>query len=250
MEHKTPLGLNRTGIQMSPIAGATMQEATANTLPTLGDGSSYLDVRQAYADEADTLGSVPVPGTLSGMAHTGVDMITGKRPQVLIDKLGERLAFERGGTRLYDTLLVKCAGLDSPLPSDALADLQQFRDEEAQHMALVAEALVEIGADPTAQTPCADLVGVESMGLVQAMNDPRTNVLQALHVMLDAELVDNAAWEMLIELAEAAGHAKIAEKFAIAQQQEAVHLSRIRQLVSTLTFQDAGLTARAGLTAH
>jgi rubrerythrin len=250
MQQNTPLGLNRTGIQMSPIGSAAMQEATANTPPAVGDGSSYVDVRQAYADEADALGSVPVPGTLSGVAHSGVDMITGKRPQVLIDKLSERLAFERGGVRLYDALLVKCGAPDSPLSNDDIAQLRQFRDEEAEHMALVAEALADIGADPTAQTPCADLVGVESMGLVQAMNDPRTNVLQALHVMLDAELVDNTAWQMLIELARASGHDKIAEKFLIAEQQEAVHLARVRGLLSELTFKDAGLSARAAAVAH
>lgn len=250
MQQNTPLGLNRTGIQMSPIASAAMQEATANTPEALGDGSSYLDVRQAYSDEADALGSVPVPRTLSGVAHSGIDMITGKRPQVLIDKLGERLVFERGGVRLYDALLVKCSAPGSPLSSDDISQLRNFRDEEAQHMALVAEALVDIGADPTAQTPCADLVGVESTGLVQAMNDPRTNVLQALHVMLDAELVDNAAWQMLIELANASGHDEIAQKFLIAEQQEAVHLARLRGLLSELTLRDAGLGARAAAAAH
>lgn len=250
MEQQTPLGLNRTGIQMSPMDSARMREATEALIPTPDDAPSYRDVRQAYAGEAEAFGSVPVPGTLSGMAHTGIDMITGKRPQVLVDKLGERLAFERGGVRLYDTLLVKCATLESPLGSEAIGELTRFRDEEAQHMALVAQALQDLGADPTAQTPCADLVGVESMGLVQAMNDPRSNVVQALHVMLDAELVDNAGWEMLIELATASGHAAIADKFAIARQQEAVHLMRIREWVSRLTFEDAGLGEKAVASAH
>ena len=38
--------------------------------------------------------------------------------------------------------------------------LQSFREQEAQHFELVASALVDLGGDPTAQTPCADLVGI------------------------------------------------------------------------------------------
>jgi hypothetical protein len=34
------------------------------------------------------------------------------------------------------------------------------------------------------------------------------------------------------------------------RDEEAVHLSRIHELVCTLTFQDPGLSARAALTAH
>ena len=142
--------------------------------------------------------------------------------------------------RLYDTLLGKCEAWPDSVPEDALSELRRFRDEEAQHFLLVKEAIEQIGADPTAQTPCADLVGVESMGLVQAMNDPRTNLLQSLHVMLDAELLDNAGWEMLVELARSVGQDDIAKKFEAAMHQEATHLIRLRTLVSELTAADAG----------
>jgi rubrerythrin len=84
-------------------------------------------------------------------------------------------------------------------------------------------------------------VGVESLGLVQAMNDPRTSFLQGLHVMLDAELIDNTGWEMLIELARSAGHEDIAARFGTAAQQEAVHLRTIKTLVGRLTLADAGV---------
>ena len=105
-------------------------------------------------------------------------------------------------------------------------------------MMMVVDAIRQLGADPTAQTPCADLVGVESMGLVQAMNDPRTSLVQSLHVMLDAELLDNAGWEMLIDLANRSGHADIAKQFAVALQQEARHLAHVRALVERLTAEE------------
>lgn len=257
MEARTELGHNRTGIQMSPMDTADMLAgaddiadaiAPTDTDPRLLAAQNRgqladAQLRNSYALEADSLGSVPVPGTLKGVAKSGLDMLTGKRPQVLIDKLGERLAFERGGVRLYDGLLVKCQAMGDELTAEEAASLLRFRDEEAEHFALVAQAIEELGGDPTAQTPCADLVGVESLGLVQAMSDPRTSLLQGLHVMLDAELIDNASWELLVKLARTAGHDAIADRFAIAVQQEAVHLQTLSGLVARLTLVDAGAAA-------
>jgi rubrerythrin len=239
MEQQTTLGRNRTGVQMSPIDAERMQSASEDTTPDESDGREYLRLRQSYQDD-DGLGSVPAPGTMKGVLKSGVDALTGKRPQVFIDKLGERLAFERGGVRLYDTLLAKCEGSAVELPANVLDDLRRFRSEEAQHLHIVTAAIERLGADPTAQTPCADLVGVESMGLVQAMNDPRTNILQSLHVMLDAEVLDNAGWEMLIELADALGHDDIAGDFDVALRQESEHLARVRSLLAEMTMADAG----------
>ncbi|MCH7344615.1 ferritin-like domain-containing protein [Pelomonas sp. CA6] len=256
MEARTELGHNRTGIQMSPVHTAEMlsgANAIADAIaPNAIDagalaaesraGLADAQLRRRYAREADKLGSVPLPGTLSGLAHTGADLLTGRRPQVLMDKLGERLAFERGGVRLYDGLLAKCQADGGDLSAEDVAAIRRFRDEEAQHFALVVQAIESLGGDPTAQTPCADLVGVESQGLVQALNDPRSSVLQALHVVLDAELLDNAGWELLVQLARAAGHDAIADRFAIAVQQEAEHLQTLQALVARLTLADAGAT--------
>lgn len=244
MEQQTSLGFNRTGIEMSPVDAQRMQSpgpklaVEDESRDTVGE--NYRTVRQSYAID-NGLGSVPVPATMKGMVKSGVQIVTGKRPQVFIDKLGERLAFERGGVRLYDTLLGKCEAWPDTVSEDTLAELRRFRDEEAQHLLLVKKAIEQMGADPTAQTPCADLIGVESAGLVQAMNDPRTNVLQSLHVILDAELLDNAGWEMLVELARSVGQDGIAQDFQTARHQEAVHLVRIRTLVAELTTNDAGL---------
>jgi hypothetical protein len=75
------------------------------------------------------------------------------------------------------------------------------------------------------------------------MSDPRTNLLQSLHVILDAELLDNAGWELLIGLARHMGHDDMADRFAQALQQENEHLVFVRQCVEQLTLADAGAMA-------
>jgi rubrerythrin len=230
MKEQPEMGVNRTGIQMSPIDAGELKADVDSLMPvTSGDDSAIADVRSAYILEADKIGSIPMPGTVKGAVSTGVSMLTGNSPQLLLDKLGERLAFERSGTRLYDALITKVTALQqngvSTLPLDRLA---QIRNEEAAHFAMVADAIRGLGGDPTSQTPCADLVGVESMGLMQAVTDPRTTVAQSLHAILVAEMTDNNGWEMLIALAEEQNHDAMAADFTTALQHERDHLQQVQ----------------------
>ncbi len=230
MKEQIPIGMNRTGVQMSPFASKDMQavppQAGAQVPP--GDASAIAEIRRMYIDESDPLGSVPPPATIKGVVTTGVSIITGSQPQLLIDKLGERLAFERTGTRLYEAMLAKAEAIEDADISMRIEDLQKIRDDEARHFSILAHAIESIGGDPTVQTPCADLVGVESLGLLQVVTDPRTTLAQCLHAVLVAEMTDQSGWEMLIALAEDQGQASMATEFNQALAEERLHLAQVR----------------------
>src|SRR5690606_21457866 len=127
------------------------------------------------------VGSVPIPATPKGMLKSAMEKMVGRHPETLINKLGERLAFERSGVRIYESFIEKCEsatndGKDvSPVP---LERLWEFRNQEAQHFRLLKQSIESLGADPTAQTPDADVIGVSSMGLMKAIMDPRTSISQ------------------------------------------------------------------------
>lgn len=242
MAKETKIGANRTGIQMSPKDSKDIIEAARNAMPTSeGDHTSLAMLRSDYIKDAEPVGSMPPPGTLKGALKSGMDVMTGDRPQVLLDKLGERAAFERGGTRLYDGLLSKFDADPHAHGSVSRQTLQHFRDAEARHFQLVCEAVEQLGGDPTAMTPCANLVGVQAMGLWQSMNDPRTTLAQCLSIMLIAELADSAGWELLISLAKSSGHKDLAKRFQKALEEEAEHLTQIRAWVQELTLAEASL---------
>ncbi|KQW50793.1 MULTISPECIES: ferritin-like domain-containing protein [unclassified Roseateles] len=229
---------NRTGTQTAPAKAASMlappcDDRCAFATDNRGELADT-PLRKTYCSDAGRLGSVPLAARRNGASSS-----RGRRPHLLMDKLGERLAFERTGVRLYDALLIKCKAAGSALQHSEISMLRYFRDQEAQHFELLASALEELGGDSTAQTPGGDLVGVEGAGLVQAMNDPRASLAQSLHVMFDAELIDNASWELLIHLTRSAGHAAIAERFEAALRQEAAHLRTLKDLVTRLTLSDA-----------
>jgi len=245
----TTLGRNRTGLAMSPLhaemlTGVTSDEAEdAATAPDPNPETTQIaELRAQYVSQADALGSIPPPTTLKGMAKSGGGAIKNQRMHVFIDKLAERLAYERGGTRLYDAALVKVIALAAGTPVK-LERVKEIRNQEIEHAGILQQAIVDLGADPTAQTPCADLVGVQTMGLMQSVTDPRTSLVQTLSSLLAAELVDVASWELLSRLARDLGQDVLAEKFEHALNQENQHLVTISRWYEALISAESRLVS-------
>jgi ferritin-like metal-binding protein YciE len=235
----TEIGRNRTGLQASPQQSKEMNDVVLPVAAATADASPLNEVRLLYIREADPLGSIPPPATAKGAAKTAAKLLKGERPQVFIDKLAERLAYERGGTRLYDAVIAKFMAHEGELESASLQEVIEIRNEEASHAALIRACIEQLGADPTAQTPSADLVGVATAGFLQAAADPRTTLAQTLQVALAAELVDVASWEMLISMAEQRGQDGMVERFRHALEHETEHVAKVRSWCESLTFIDA-----------
>ena len=264
----TVIGANKTGAAASSKATREMVEASeALTPPQSIDLTMSKAERIRYIEEADSVGSIPPPVTLKGVVTTGIAKMKGANPSILLDKMGERLAYERSGTRLYDALITKYEGLSqvdgesvtAALRMDrkngdggedavfdggsALETLQRIRSEELEHFKMLSMSIEALGGDPTAQTPCADVSGTASMGFMQVLTDPRTTLAQCLNTMLSVELTDNAGWELLIQLADDAGETEIAGQFLAALGQEQQHLTIIRSWLEGLISKGAGTQA-------
>jgi hypothetical protein len=225
---ETEMGMNRTGIDMSPIHSKEMIDGAALGPITPGTAAALAAVREEYITSAEPVGTVPLPGTVKGAVQTAVEMVRGRDPAVFIDKLGERLAFERTGTRLYEGLIIKLSAEGSWEGGPTGADLQRIRGQELAHFELLRGAMEEIGADPTALTPAADVAAVEAMGLAQVIADPRTTLAQSIHAIFTAELADQESWAMLIDLARALGKEEMAARFERALENETEHVQCVR----------------------
>ncbi len=244
------VGLNRTGIQTSPIDSKEAIEGAKQGLPSsLGSEAGILEVRAIYAKESDGLGTVPVPATLKGMFQTAKEMLKGTKPTVFIDKLGERLGFERTGVRLYQAALLKFDIHGTWEGGPSREQLEKILRDELSHFMLVREAIEKLGADPTALTPSANLVSVASKGIPEVLVDPRTNLVQCLEALMVAELTDNAGWELLIELAQGLGQTELVEQFEQALGVEAEHLMLVRRWLSAGVTGEARVREEAGVPA-
>jgi hypothetical protein len=156
MRQSTRQGSNRTGTMAAPEWAEQMVAATREFPPSSpGDALAIAEVRIAYAQEGEGMGEAPT---------------------LLMDKLGERLAFEHAGARLYEALLSKHRAYGSFEGGPNGEDLLHILTEEYEHADLLSRAIKTLGGDPTALTPAANLAMNISAGLPQVLSDPRTNL--------------------------------------------------------------------------
>ena len=248
MTRPTDTGMNRTGIATSPVdSRRTIEGAEQAQTDTAVDGEVLATERLTWASTAPPLGTMPPPATLKGLMKTLIEKIEGHKPTVFLDKLGERLAFERTGTRLYEAVMVKVAAADPHPGGPSRADLAAIHGAELCHFAIVRDAIRQLGADPTAMTPCTDLISVAGLGWVQAVSDPRTTLNQCLDILLMAELADTSGWQLLIELADQLGFDDLGRQFRSALLEEEQHVLRVRGWLSTALLGEAAPPPKTGV---
>jgi rubrerythrin len=229
MNQNATLGTNRTGVAAAPERSQEMLTGMEEFPPTSqGSALDTAQVRIAYAKEAEPIGSVPMPEGWQNKVRTAVKVVQGAQPTLFMDKLGERLAFERAGTRLYEALISKYDAYGSFSGGPSKADLEHILEEEYRHFTMLQSVIEQLGGDPTAVTPSANLHATASQGLPKVLTDPRTTLLQSLEAILIAELADNACWEALVELAQQAGEDELVPQFESACATEQEHLTKVR----------------------
>ena len=251
---KTPndIGMNRTGIKTSPVDSKAAIAAAEKTEETSTGGESRIaEVRLELARRGEPVGSMPPPATLKGVAKTAVTLVKGESPTLLLNLLGERLAFERTGVRLYQALIDKLPAFtgDGGAVGPSVADLRGIQEDELRHVEVCRAAIEKLGGDPTAVTPGADVAGVAASGILQVVCDPRAQLADSLTAILTAELVDNDSWDLLVRLTRGLGQGALAEGFALAADEERVHLSRVRAWVASMIMREAGVAEAAGVPA-
>lgn len=245
MKSPNEIGKNRTGIQASPLDSRQTTHGAEEGEPTsIGGESELAKVRLALAKEGEPVGSMPPPATIKGVAKLAATIIKGEHALLLLNLLGERLAFERTGVRLYEALLAKLpAFADGGDVGPTAAELREFQEQELRHVEVCRAAIAKLGGDATAMTPAADLSGVAGSGVLQVVCDPRAQLADSLHALLVAELVDNDGWDLLVQLARALGQDELADSFTRAADEEQQHLMRVRAWLTALVMREAGVAA-------
>lgn len=218
-------GDNRTGLLTAGERGEQMIAATREFPPSSGGTALAIgEVRVAYAEEGESMGEMA---------------------PLLMDKLGERLAFEHAGARLYEALLSKHEAYGAFPGGPSAEDLMHILEEEYEHGDLLEQAIRDLGGDPTTLTPSANLAANISAGLPHVLSDPRTNLLQSLEAIVVAELTDNECWSALEALARQSGHDELAQECQQAMEHEREHLRNVRMWVAAGQGRTAGPDAGA-----
>jgi bacterioferritin (cytochrome b1) len=155
----------------------------------------------------------------------------------VIDVLNERLAFERAGVKLYDRVLEVMRATGDANVQRMLDEMEEHRDEEKEHEEWLEEQIRALGGDAHGETEKSRLVTRESKGIEEVvMSDAELPHL--LHALLAAELVDNAGWDLLAQIADEAGDREAKRAFKKRLHEEEDHLLFVRKAVEKLSFQE------------
>jgi bacterioferritin (cytochrome b1) len=155
----------------------------------------------------------------------------------VIDVLNERLAFERAGVKLYDRILEVMRADGDENVQRMLEEMESNRRDEKEHEEWLEAQIRALGGDAHTETDRSRLVTRESKGIEEVvMSDAELPHL--FHALLAAELVDNAGWDLLAQIADEAGDRDAKREFKKRLHEEEEHLLFVRKAVEKLSFQD------------
>ena len=138
MNQNATAGTNLTGLVAAPQRSQEMLTGTEEFPPSSeGSAEDLALVRITYAKEVEPLGSMPPLVHGEGKGKSAAKAVKGEQLLLFMDKLGERLAFERTGTRLYEALVSKHEAFGSFPGGPTRDDLEHLRQEESQHFRLL-----------------------------------------------------------------------------------------------------------------
>jgi bacterioferritin (cytochrome b1) len=142
----------------------------------------------------------------------------------VIDALAERLAFERAGEQLYDSIIQKVRSTREPEVQSLLPELEAHRNHEREHKEWLERKIRELGGDPNLDTEYSLLASRESEGIRHVILGGDDSIPHLLHALLTAELADNAGWELLVDLADEVGDHEARHVFRRYLHEEEDHL--------------------------
>lgn len=156
--------------------------------------------------------------------------------ELLLRKLGQRLAFERASVRLYEALIFKClASRNGKKTVVSVDQLRQFRDEEVEHSLLLKTAIETLGFESDEWLPDADSDLLASLQIPKVFTRKNTTVLQCLEAVLIFATNDNAEWHTLHELFTNMGLQDLAEEFNLALEEDSRQLETISRWIYQLS---------------
>ncbi|HWU90031.1 MAG TPA: ferritin-like domain-containing protein [Kofleriaceae bacterium] len=210
-------GENHTGIALHPEFALEMVEGTTEFGPTSSGGPEQIAANRVRVAKV----SEPA-ATMPSSPQVAAELLP------MLDKLGARLAFERIGVRLYEALISKYDAYGTFRGGPTREDFVYMRDQELRHLGIAHHAIQQLGGDPTAVTPCANVQAVASRGVVDILVDPRTNLVECLEALVIAELTDHESWEHLVPLVAPVRDKDLEARIREAERTEAEHLTKVR----------------------
>ncbi|MDI3261871.1 hypothetical protein [Aerosticca soli] len=160
----------------------------------------------------------------------------------LADFFAARLTCEHAIIEAYRTFLEKCRRHPEPaVDLFELATLERFRGQEAEHAHLLHQVMEALGLDEMTEPARVDEHIEASQRQVQAITeviaDPGVGLLPSLHALVTVELIDEAAWGLLLALVKDAEMVLVQPHVERIRDQQHAHRVIMQQRYEALSLQ-------------
>jgi bacterioferritin (cytochrome b1) len=155
----------------------------------------------------------------------------------VIDVLTERLAFERSGVKLYERVIGVMRSSKDPNMERMLGPMVEHQTQEKEHEEWLEAQIRTLGGDAHGETEKSRLITRESQG-IEAVIKGDSQLPHLFHALLAAELVDNAGWDLSVQLADEAGDREAKRQFKKRLREEAEHLLFVRKAVEKFSIHE------------
>ena len=160
-------------------------------------------------------------------------------PEMLMEKLTEFLAVEKGGVKLYETALQI---VRDPELQDTV---RRFHEQTKKHVTILTRVIRDFGGDPETMTPAAKVATEKGEALLKTMSNPdrlsgKAVEINAIENIVLAETKDHADWELLGKIARRSKDEIIRDILKPAvdevEPEEDDHLSWAKEQMAKLSF--------------
>lgn len=130
-----------------------------------------------------------------------------KRP-LLMEKLSEFLAVEKGGVKLYE------AAIQQVRNRDVLNRFREFYQQTRRHVEILTHVITSLGGDPMQMSAGARVAEEKAQALLKTMTvsdgmRPEEAEINAIENIVIAETKDHADWQLLSHIARRSSDSRI-----------------------------------------
>jgi len=149
---------------------------------------------------------------MAEMVETVKDYTTSaniKRP-LLMERLSEFLAVEKGGVKLYE------AAIQQVRNPDVLNRFREFYQQTRRHVEILTRVITSLGGDPMHMSARARVAEEKAQALLKTMTvsdgmRPEEAEINAIENIVIAETKDHADWQVLSHIARRSSDSRIRE---------------------------------------
>lgn len=151
----------------------------------------------------------------------------------VIALLCERLEGERAAVMLYDAVIGKLRTSNEEGARRILPTIHEHRNEACEHEEWLAKTIESLGGSPHVRSAEAELVRRESAGMIDIVRND-DDMQHLLHALMSAELLDNAGWDLLVELADEANDIEALRELERRKSEQEDHLVFLREALAAI----------------